>query len=76
MWVKSTDIGDKSEMSPKSVSFTLSTIAVVEVPNPNQIILCEIPWNLLVCTMYSCEAIEVWPGFFEWLAKHNFHRCP
>ena len=24
MWVKSTDIGDKSEMSPKSVSFTLS----------------------------------------------------
>ena len=45
-------------------SKALPTIAVVEVPNPNQIILCEIPWNLLVCTMYSCEAIEVWPGFF------------
>ena len=45
-------------------SKALPTIAVVEVPNPNQIILCEIPWNLLVCTMYSCEAIEFWPGFF------------
>ena len=43
MWVKSTDIGDKSEMSPKSVSFTLSSNTVNKIISCNFEIIPEIP---------------------------------
>ena len=59
MWVKSTDIGDKSEMSPKSVSFTLSGMGSHDTTHESAKKKCLRFYNSIILVMRDYHEVLV-----------------